>query len=104
MSRRRRDASAHAFVTTAEAPAEVLEGAGNTPAPSTLVAVTLVRPHTHAGRDYAAGAVIEVVPDTADWLEQLQVAHRSAFAVAAAADIEQLEQLRESIAAVTSSA
>ena len=28
----------------------------------------LQQPHTHAGTDYAAGAVIEVEQDTAEWL------------------------------------
>lgn len=30
--------------------------------------VKLLKPHTHAGRDYRAGAHLEVDADTAEWL------------------------------------
>lgn len=33
-----------------------------------MIAIELKAPHTHAGRDYAAGAVIDVDTATADWL------------------------------------
>lgn len=34
----------------------------------TLVSVVLLKPHTHAGVDYPAGAEIDVSPSTRDWL------------------------------------
>ena len=33
-----------------------------------MTRLTLNRPHTHAGRLYAPGAVLDVDPRTADWL------------------------------------
>lgn len=30
--------------------------------------IKLLQPHTHAGRDYQPGAVIEVDKDSAEWL------------------------------------
>ena len=33
-----------------------------------MTRLILNRPHTHAGRQYAPGATLEVDPTTADWL------------------------------------
>lgn len=30
--------------------------------------IELALPHTHAGREYSAGAVLDLDPDTAEWL------------------------------------
>lgn len=34
----------------------------------TLISVVLLKPHTHAGKDHAAGDEISVTPSTRDWL------------------------------------
>jgi hypothetical protein len=39
-------------------------------APPKKVEVELVKPHTHAGHEYAPGAKIEVRPDQAEWLKE----------------------------------
>lgn len=36
--------------------------------------VELLKPHTHAGKDYPAGAVIEIDPAQAEWLIAIGVA------------------------------
>ncbi len=33
-----------------------------------LVAIELLKPHRHAGRDYPPGAVLRLQPDQAKWL------------------------------------
>lgn len=43
------------------------------PAPS-LVAVQLLKPHTHAGRQLAPGDPLDLLPDQAQWLAAQGVA------------------------------
>lgn len=38
------------------------------------MSVELLRPHTHAGRDYPPGSVLDLDPDSAAWLISLGVA------------------------------
>lgn len=47
-----------------------------------LVEVTLAKPHTHAGVDYAAGARIKVDESTAKWLADNQVTTTTTTATA----------------------
>lgn len=36
--------------------------------------IKLLKPHTHEGRDYPSGAVVEIEIDSADWLIAIGVA------------------------------
>lgn len=38
--------------------------------------IKLVRPHTHAGRDYPAGAILDLDADAAQWLVAIGAAAR----------------------------
>lgn len=42
--------------------------------PPQTVAVTLLKAHRHAGRDYKAGQTIKLAPHKAEWLVAQQVA------------------------------
>lgn len=39
--------------------------------------VTLLKPHTHAGREYPAGATLTLRPASAEWLIALGVAEQA---------------------------
>lgn len=39
-----------------------------------LIKVKLLKPHTHAGRDYPKGAEIDLAPDSAKWLISVKTA------------------------------
>jgi hypothetical protein len=39
-----------------------------------MTAIELTKPHTHAGRDYAPGAVLDVDDGAARWLIEIGVA------------------------------
>ncbi len=45
-----------------------------------VVRVVLRAPHTHAGVDYAAGAVLDVTPAVAAWLRDNGIAESAAHA------------------------
>ena len=47
--------------------------------------VKLAKPHTHAGKDYAAGAELTVGKSTADWLRKAKVVETAQTATAPAA-------------------
>ncbi|HZF97870.1 MAG TPA: hypothetical protein VEY92_06435 [Pseudoxanthomonas sp.] len=48
-----------------------------------LVEIILVKPHTHAGKDHAAGDKLEVDEPTAKWLADNQIINIPAAPVAA---------------------
>ena len=47
--------------------------------------VKLAKPHTHAGKDYAAGDELPVGKSTADWLRKAKVVETAQAAASAAA-------------------
>jgi hypothetical protein len=48
-----------------------------------LVEITLVKPHTHAGKDHAAGDTLQVDEPTAKWLADNEIINIPAAPVAA---------------------
>ena len=48
--------------------------------PQKTETVTLLKPHRHAGRDYPAGAVLDLPADSASWLVGIKVAEKTVTA------------------------
>lgn len=44
-----------------------------------VMKVELLQPHTHAGKDYPAGSIIEIDRDRAEWLIAIGVARKAAI-------------------------